>query len=241
MPTVTDLLRECHRLRKHLKNLQEEIDRGPRVLKAQQNRLAAEEKAHKDHHDSITKLKVKQREEEGTLKATETRLDKLREQLNLAANKKEFDAKESEIKQATEKKGQTEDIILETILEIETHIGQIPEVDKKWADAQAEFKQWQIDAAERLERLKADQIVSRAELEKYDTQLPDKVKTYYDFHVKSRGPDAMAAVKERVCQGCRATLTEQWMFDLRAGNFLTCVGCGRLLYLTDSTPVSIEE
>ena len=57
MSTVTSILRECHRLRKHLKALQDEIDRGPRVLRARQTRLAAEEQAHKDHHEAITKLK----------------------------------------------------------------------------------------------------------------------------------------------------------------------------------------
>ncbi len=86
-------LRECHRLRKHLKALQEEIDRGPRVLKAQQARLAAEEQAHKDHHEAIKKLKLKQRDDEGTLKQTETRLAKLEGQLQGISVPKEYKAK----------------------------------------------------------------------------------------------------------------------------------------------------
>src|SRR5205814_1141543 len=75
--SVADTIRECHRLRSHLRDLQAEIDRGPRVLKARQAKLDAEQKAHHDHHETITKLKLKQRDDEGTLRQTEARLAKL--------------------------------------------------------------------------------------------------------------------------------------------------------------------
>ncbi len=230
MASVTDLLRECHRLRKHIKALQEEIDRGPRVLKAQQNRLAGEEQAHQAHHDNIKKLKLKQRDDEGTLKETETRLIKLAEQLNSAGNSKEFDAKTSEIRQANEKKSLLEDAILTTIAEIEDRTGEIPAVEAKWAEAQAEFAAWKQEAAERLERLKTDLVTSNADLAKYDQQLPDKVKSYYDAQVRGHGPNALAGVKNRVCQGCQTSLTEQLMMNLRSGQFHACSGCGKLLY-----------
>jgi predicted nucleic acid-binding Zn-ribbon protein len=231
MSSVTSVFRECHRLRKHLKALQEEIDRGPRVLKAQQNRLAAEEKAHKDHHDAITKLKLKQRDDEGTLKQTEARLVKLQEQLNVAANQKEYDAKQSEIRQATERKGQLEDEILTTIGELEEKTAAIPAVEQRWADAKAEFAQFQEDAKARLERLKNDQVASQQELARVEAQLPEqKVKSYYVAQTKVHGPDALAAIKDRVCQGCRTTLTEQKLLDLAAGAFIVCPSCGKMLY-----------
>jgi len=105
--TVADTLRECHRLRKHIKNLQEEIDRGPRILKAIQARLDKEQLEHKDHYETITKLKLKQRDDEGTLKQTETRLKKLEEQLTGISVQKEFEAKRSEIRQARTRKRKT--------------------------------------------------------------------------------------------------------------------------------------
>ncbi len=39
MSSVTSALRECHRLRVHIRNLQAEIDRGPRVLQEAQDEL----------------------------------------------------------------------------------------------------------------------------------------------------------------------------------------------------------
>ena len=114
MPPITDIFREAHRLRKHLRELQKEIDLGPRVLKSRQDDLEAERQAHKDHHDAITKLKLKQREDEGSLKQTDTRLAKLEDQLTGISVQKEYDAKQSEIAQAKAKKGDLEDAILAT-------------------------------------------------------------------------------------------------------------------------------
>ena len=227
---VTDTLRECHRLRKHLRELQAEIDRGPRLLQGREETLEEERKAHHDHHATITKLKLKQREDEVTLKETETRLAKLEAQLTNISVQKEYAAKESEIAQAKQKKGELEDAILGTITTIEEHAAAIPAVEKKWADAQAEFAQFREEAAERLERLKADQEASRAALAKAESQLPADVKSKYDTMVKAHGPEALAAVKNKTCQGCRTSLADQRMLHLQGGGLVLCPNCGKLLY-----------
>jgi predicted nucleic acid-binding Zn-ribbon protein len=228
--SLADTLRECHRLRKHLRALQDEIDRGPRVLKAQQTRLAAEEQAHKDHFEAITKLKLKQRDDEGTLKQTETRLKKLEDQLTGISVQKEYAAKQSEIEQARDKRGQLEDAILTTMGEIEERTAAVPAVEQKWADAQAEFKQYQVDAAARLERLKADQEDSKANLAQVEAGIPEKNRSTYDYLVKAHGPDALAAVKDKVCQGCRTGISQQRLIEVQSGVFTLCQSCGKMLY-----------
>jgi predicted nucleic acid-binding Zn-ribbon protein len=233
MPAVTDTIRECHRLRKHLRELQSEIDRGPRLLKGRQEMLDAERQAHKDHHDAITKLKLKQREDEGTLKQTETRLSKLEDQLTGISVQKEYAAKESEITQAKTRRGELEDTILTTIGEIEEKIAAIPAVEKKWADAQAEFAEWQKQAAERFERLKADQEFSRSELAKTEAQIPEDMRSKYDSLIKAHGPDAMAPVKNKACQSCHTAIAEQRFLQLRGGAFSICPHCGKMLYAVE--------
>ncbi len=231
--SMTATLRECHRLRKHLKNIQEEIERGPRVLKIQQNRLAQEEQEYKDHFEAIKKLKLKQRDDEGTLKQTETRLTKLQEQLVGISVQKEYDAKQSEIRQAQEKKEALEDSILTTMGEIEEKTTAIPAVEKKWTEAQAEFQQFQQEASERLERLKADQAESQAHLARTESAIPAKEKPTYDFLVKAHGPNALAAVRNRFCEGCRTSQTEQRMLELQAGVFRLCETCGKMQYAAE--------
>jgi len=228
--SVADTLRECHRLRKHIKALQEEIDRGPRVLKAIQANLDREQQEHKDHHDAITRLKLKQRDEEGTLKQTETRLKKLEDQLTGISVPKEYEAKKSEIRQATEKKAQAEEAILAAMTEIEERTNAIPAVEKKWSDAQAEFKQAQVDAKDRMTALQADLGGSRESLAKTEATIPDKYRPPHDHLVRARGPDAFAAVREKVCQGCRTGVSQQRLLEVQGGLFILCQSCGRMLY-----------
>ncbi len=227
---VTSALRECHRLRVHIRDLQAEIDRGPRVLQEAQDELDEARNEHAAHHDAIKSLKLKQRDDEGTLRQTETRLAKLEEQLTGISVQKEYAAKQSEIEQAKLKKGELEDAILATIMELEEKTAAIPAVEQKWIEAQTEFAQFQKEAAERLERMLADQHVSRAELAKVEETLPPDVKQTYDSLVKAKGPDALAGAKARVCQTCRTSMTESQFLQLRTGTPRTCTTCGRLLY-----------
>ena len=83
--------------------------------------------------------------------------------------------------------------------------------------------------------------VIEGELDKFEAQLPDKAKGYYTTQVSKKGPDALAAVKDRVCQGCRTTLTEQMLIELRNGAFLPCVACGRMLYPVAAAAAPAEE
>ena len=230
MSSVTSALRECHRLRVHLRNLQAEIDRGPRVLLDHRDELEAARQAHKDHHDSITKLKLKQREDEGTLKQADTRLAKLEEQLTGMGVQKEYVAKKHEIEMAQTKKGETEDAILATIMELEEKTAAIPTVEQTWKQAQADFKEFQVEAAERLAGMKADQEACTVELAEREATLPPDVKRTYDSIVKAKGPDALAATKARVCQACRTSMTEVQFNVLRSGVFRTCATCGRMQY-----------
>ncbi|MDY3561195.1 hypothetical protein R5W23_002457 [Gemmata sp. JC673] len=230
MSSVTSALRECHRLRVHLRNLQAEIDRGPRVLKGYQDDLDAARQAHKEHHDGITKLKLKQREDEGALKQTEARLAKIEEQLPGLTVQKEYTAKQHEIEMARTKKGELEDAILATITELEEKTAAVPAVEQAWAQAQADFKQLQIEAAERVAGMKADQVACTAELAKIEATLPPNVKKTYDSIVKVKGADAFAAAKARVCQGCRLSITEGQFLELTQGTFRTCGSCGKMLY-----------
>jgi predicted nucleic acid-binding Zn-ribbon protein len=233
MLTITSALRDCHRLRVQLRSLQAEIDRGPRILQEHQEELDSARNAHQGHFDAITKLKLKQREDEGTLKQTDLRLAKLEDQLTGLTAQKEYAAKQVEIAHTKEKKSQLEDAILTTINEIEERTTAIPAVEAKWRAAQAEFVQFEAEAAERLERLRSDMEVCRADLARAEEQLPPEVKVTYNTIVKAKGPDGFAAVKNRTCQACRANMTETQFSELRRGAFRPCPACGRIHYAVE--------
>ena len=230
MSSVPATLRECHRLRVHLRDLQAEIDRGPRVMQAWRDDLETARREHAAHYEAVTRAKLKQREDEGGLKQTDVRLAKLEEQLAGIGVTKEYAAKEHEIAHARAKKGELEEAIFASKTDLEERAAAVAAVEKKWADAQAEFAQFEADAAERLERMKADMDASAADLTRADATLPPEVKPTYDTIVRAKGPDGFAAAKARVCQGCRTSMTETEFTELRKGNFRTCTTCGRMQY-----------
>jgi predicted nucleic acid-binding Zn-ribbon protein len=232
---ISITLKELHRLRKHLRDLQAEIDRGPRVMKIQQQKLAAEEQAHKDAYETLKRVKLRQKDDEVELKATEQRLLKLQADMNMAASKKEYDAKQSEIDQATARKGQLEDSILAAMTEIEERTADLPNVEQRWAAAQQEFEQYKLEARERLERMLADQKATQDELAETEKRLPPDVRPQYDRLVRSYGADALAAVVGRSCQHCRTAITEQQRLNLLGGAFMTCSQCARILYLVEGS------
>src|SRR5207244_4282285 len=104
-----------------------------------------------------------------------------------------------------------------TMGEIQDRTNRIPEVEKQWADAQAEFARSQEEGKERLERLQREQIDAGVELERVEATIPDKVRPTYDYLVQAHGPDALAAVVNKVCQACRSSMTEQNWMELKAG------------------------
>ncbi len=228
---IPSILRECHRLRRHLRDLKEEIDRGPRVLKAQQARLAAEEQEHKDAYEIIKRLKLRQKEDEGSLKVVEANLDKLGTKAMTVTTMKEMEAVKHETEQANAKKGLLEDAILGAMTEIEERTANLPNVEKKWKDAQAEFTQYQVDAKERMERMLEDRSLSESELTRRETELPNDMRDQYERLIKAHGPDGLAGVKGTVCGQCRSVIGESRFFELEAGKFVLCPVCGRGLYL----------
>lgn len=227
---VTPIFRSCHRLRKLLRTLQSEIDQGPKVQKEKQAWLAREEAAHKEAHDAIKRLKLKLKEDEGTLKQAEQQLDKYERQLFEVQTMKEIEAKRTEIATTKTKIGALEDAILAGMTEIEERTKNLPADDKRWADAQAEYRQFEIDGKERYESLLQQQSQAREELAAAEATLPIEVRPTYDRLVKTHDADGLAAVVGKSCQHCRANITEQQLLNLKNGQFMICPTCGRALY-----------
>lgn len=231
MAKIGDVLREAHRLRRHTRELQAEIDRGPRLLKAQQARFAREEEAHRTAQDELKRLKVSVHEKETTLKATYQSIARYEQQQASAANQKEYDARQTDIATARARCAQLEDEILSAMTEIEERTARIPALDQQLATARQEHAAFEKQAAARYEHLKAELARSEGELQALEAGIPAEVRRNYDRLVKSYGADAFAAVKDRVCQHCRMTVTGAVQNLVEAGDFATCASCFRALYL----------
>ncbi len=235
MSGPADLFREIHRLRRFAHDLQEQIDRVPRQLKAHQAKVTRQEEALRAGQDGIKRLKVTAHEKEVSLKGTHQQITKHQQQLNKAESKKEYDALQTEIKQEREKCRQLEDEILQAMTEGEEQTAKLPELEKAVKQAKEELARYEQSSAERLVGLRTQLAEAQQQLAEAEAQIPGDFRGQYNRIVNAMGPEALAAVRNRTCSACHTEITAQNYNDVLTGQFVQCKSCGRILYLPPSS------
>lgn len=233
MPGPATILRELHRLRRHLRDLQAELERAPRVLKARQAKLAQEEETFKEAQEAIKRLKIGTHEKEVSLKATHQQIAKYEKQLDDVANKKEYDAKQVEIVHSRERTAELENQILEAMSESEERAARLPEQEKHLHQARAQFAEFEAAHRDRVARLEDEKRRTQEELKATEAQIPDKIRPEYQRLVNAYGADALAAVNGQACSHCRTHVTAQQQAMLEQELYVVCKSCGRALYLPE--------
>ena len=227
------ILRELHRLRRHAKGLQDEIERGPRLVRARQNALAKQDEDLKAAHERLNEAKVKVRQGEGALKATNDQVAKFQQQMRDITSKKEYDALQHEIADARKRSGQIEDEILESMTRVDEQAARVPEIEKALAAAKDEHANFEKTTRERAAVLSEELKKTQAQLKEVEESLPPDFRQHYERLVGAMGEDALALVRDNICSACHTNLTLQQRNDLLAGRLVTCKSCGRIAYTAD--------
>jgi predicted nucleic acid-binding Zn-ribbon protein len=227
------ILREIHRLRRHAKDLQLEIERAPRLVKAQQGRVSSQEDALRDAQDKLKKLKVTYHEKELELKTTLQHIDKHERQLNEAGSKKEYDALKVEIASDKKKCQQLEDEILNSLTQTDEVTAQLPELEQARTRARVDYADYEKSSAERVTSLSQRLEETIKAIGDVEASLPGDMRSQYNRLITARGEDALAAVQNQTCMACYTEITAQNSNDLSLGQFVCCKSCGRALYLPE--------
>lgn len=233
--TAASTLREVHRLRRHAKELHDEIERAPRILKARQAKITAQENALKEGQDELKRLKVSSLEKESQLKATQQNIAKHEKQKNEATSKKEYDALGVEIASDKKKCQGLEDEILEALTKIDEQTARIPALEEAVKKARDEYAAFEKETQSRAEGLRQELAKAQGQIKAVEDTLPTEqaIRGLYNRIISSMKDDALAGVENRNCTACYTELTAQNLHDLKQGNFLMCKSCGRALYMLD--------
>jgi predicted nucleic acid-binding Zn-ribbon protein len=232
MPGPAAILREVHRLRSHIHELDTRTEQAPRSLKTQQLRLANQEETLKKAQDALKHVKMKIHEKEVSIKASQQQVDKYERQLKeQITSKKEYDALTAEIKSARATIGKLEDETLAALTESEEQAAKLPAVEAAAKKARADFVQFEKDHQEKLQRYADEKKKALDELKTVEESIPEEVRVDYNRLIKSKGADAFAGVANRICAACYTEVTPQMTNDLVQGAFVVCKNCGRMLYL----------
>jgi predicted nucleic acid-binding Zn-ribbon protein len=227
------ILREIHRLRRHARDLKNELDRGPRTLGLQQAKIAKQDEVYREAQETIKRLKVTTHEKEGSLRAKNQQIVKHQKQLNEATGKKEYDALQQEI--AGEKKAclELEDDILNDMAATEEMTAQLPQLEEAAKRAKEELARFEKEHQARLASLTEQLNQVTQQLKEVEATLPEDIRPSYDRLIGARGDDALSMVQERICLTCNTEITAQNRNDLLRNLFVLCKSCGRMLYLPE--------
>ena len=230
MAGPASVFREIHRLRRFLRDAQDQMDRIPRQRKAYEAKLAKAEQALKDEQETIKKLKVSRSEREKTLESTEEQIKRYRAQLESAASKKISDALQLEIAAARERVSKLEDEILGAIGEAEERQAKVPELEKSVATVRADLARYEADAAPRKEMLDGQVKESQTRLAEAEKQIPEDNLAQYKRTIASQGADGFALAQDDTCTGCNTEIIRTVRMELARDLFVMCNSCGRILY-----------
>jgi predicted nucleic acid-binding Zn-ribbon protein len=231
MPGPAVILKELHRLRRHLAELDEKTAQAPRQIATAQKRLANQEDALTQAKEHLKRLALDIREKESNIKATQAQIEKYKKQLDGAANKKEYDTLNAEIASERAHIAKTEEEILAAMAESEEKTALLPEVEKAAHKARADFSQFEKDHQEKLERFVQEKARAQEELKATEATLPADIRQQYDRLLAAKGMDALSVVNGRICMACYTEITSQMLSELKREMTMLCKNCGRMLYL----------
>ncbi|MSR51801.1 MAG: hypothetical protein EXS09_00745 [Gemmataceae bacterium] len=229
---LNPLLRELHRLRKHLRDCQAEIERAPKLLKAHQAKLATTEKTVADARDELKKSKAGILTCEAQIKSLNQAIAKHEKQLDGLTAPRDITAKQHDINNSKALIVKQEDELMTFMTEVDERTLKLPEVEKTLVKAKADFATFEKDAVEKLTRMKEEVAEKTKALAVEEAKIPPDWRGQYDRLVKAYGADSMAVLENQSCTQCRVGITSQQFADLQRGHdFFCCRSCGRALYL----------
>jgi predicted nucleic acid-binding Zn-ribbon protein len=231
MADINAILREVHRLRRHARELQAEIDRAPYQLKAHQAKAKKAEDGLREARDALKHLKVTIHDREVTLKTTHQQIAKYERQKDEAGDAKAFEALGHEIDAARRKAEALEDEILEAMTQSEERTARMPDLEAAAAKAKEGLAAFEGGQKERLARLAEELRASLGQLKAAEDSVPADVRPVYQRLVNAYGADALAAVEGQSCAYCHTQITVQQQHEVQTGQFVQCKSCGRGLYL----------
>src|SRR5262249_52035805 len=224
-------LAELHRLLLDSKELQEQMERGPRQLKVRQQTILqkqADLEAQRQKHKAL-RMNADQRSLQ--LESNETKIADLKVKLNQAASNREFDIIRAQIEADTVANSVLEDEILDALEKVDA-----AQIDiKKLEDEVAQAKADETRAAAEISAAQPGFQSRLAELQKAvanaEGRPAENAIVQYRRLAQAYGAAALAEVDGTTCTSCYVSLPPQLVVQVREGQVIFCKTCGRLLYM----------
>lgn len=226
-------LRRLHDLHLQLRDIQEQLARGPRERAAREQTVLKRKAELEARRAKLKELRALADQKNLQLKTNESKIQDLGNKLNSAASNREYDILSEQIKADKMANSVLEDEILEALDSVDAAQGLIKDAEAAIVLAESELKKTIEAVLAREPGLKEQEASLQSQVGDAEKFLPPDAGGMYRRLVQAHGADALTAVENSCCGSCNVKLTSQNMLELRTGKTLFCKSCGRLMYLPD--------
>ena len=232
------LLQTLHRIHRQREDLESELERGPRQIKAGEAMVQAVQAKLDEARESLKQAKMSSDQRQLQLKSREGKIEELKAKLNTAASNREFDLLKEQIAADEQANAVLSDEILEGFESLDAMEAGIKEVEQELSKTQDEHKTRITTIEARLNEVRDNLGHVRSELETAETEIPTAAKSEYTRMTTTKGQEALAPVEEDCCSGCHTVLTTQTIDRLRLSQLVRCPSCNAFLYMPEDNRVT---
>ncbi len=223
-------LKRLHDLHIRLQELQEQLEHGPRQIKARQQILAKKQAELDALKGEVKQTRMAADQKNLQLKTNETKIAQLKIKLNQAVSNREFDVIRSQIDADTMANSVLEDEILEVLEKIDQMQQKASKAEADVTQAAAEIRRVAQEVETAAPKQRAQVAELEAALRDAEKILPGSTLETYRRLVQAHGAQALATVETNACCACYEILSPNSLVELNTGKFIFCRSCGRLLY-----------
>ena len=224
------VVRNLHQHLVQIADMKNQIERGPRQVKAAILQVETAKDALQKCKESIKQKKMDADRKQLQLREREAKVHDWEGKMNAAKNNREFQAIKEQIAADTQANSVLSDEILEILEEIDSLQINFKGFDEKLKLTEAEKVKTESTVAQKLAVLNQDLERVEGSLAGLEKQLTPEFLVQYKRLVSNRSEDSMAPLDDVSCGGCYTSLPPKILDSLRKEQAISCPSCGRLLY-----------
>jgi predicted nucleic acid-binding Zn-ribbon protein len=215
------------------KRLRDEIAALPKHVAALETKSKAIEGQRAVIVDLLAKEEALRRRQESDVKDKQSKIARIRKQMDMATTTVQVTAFEHEIGFAQAEIGRLEDAEIESMERSEGLESQKQLADEALADATATLERDRVRATETIAQGKTLLAALEEKRKTERAEIGEMALSTYDRIAKAKGTAVAEALNQK-CMACQMMVRPQRWNDLRDRNneemMMTCESCGRLLY-----------
>jgi uncharacterized protein len=237
MSLPTGLLSELHRLHLQIEEIRKKLDRGPRMIRIQEQTLADLQKTHESLKSQQVELRKAVDAKSLQLKTNEGKIQDLTGKLNAASSNKEYEIFNSHIEADRMANSVLEDEILEGMEKVDGCGEEIKANERACREQEQQIAKTKAEVESSRAGLEQKVATIEIKLHQRERELPGKIMDQYDRMVKVHGAATLAEVIDGTCNSCFSVISPQEQVQLNTNHLVFCGSCGRILFQSN---VSVE-